>query len=70
MESTVVDIYIPPPSFKLVSLALSRISSILKHPNKSFLTQSIYLTLLHTLLLIIIYFFRLTSTFIFLQAMR
>ena len=37
--STVVDISIPPPSFKPVSLSLSRISSILKHPNKSFLTQ-------------------------------
>ena len=39
MESTVVDISIPPPFFKPVSLSLSRISSILKHPNKSFLTQ-------------------------------
>ena len=39
MESTVVDISIPPPSFKPVSLSFSRISSILKHPNKSFLTQ-------------------------------
>jgi len=37
--STVVDIFIPLPSFKPVSLYLSRISSILKHPNKSFLTQ-------------------------------
>ena len=34
--STVVDISIIPPSFKLVSLFLSRISSILKHPNKYF----------------------------------
>ena len=39
MESTVVDISMTPPSFKPVSLSLSRISSILKHPNKSFLTQ-------------------------------
>ena len=36
MESTVVDISILPPSFKPVSLSLSRISFILKHPNKSF----------------------------------
>ena len=36
--STVVKIFIPPPSFKLVLLSLSRISSILKYPNKSFLT--------------------------------
>ena len=36
MESTVVDISIPPPSFKPVSLALSRISSILKHPKQVF----------------------------------
>ena len=34
--STVVSIFIPPPSFKPVSLSLPRISSILKHPNKSF----------------------------------
>ena len=40
--STVVDIFIPPPSFKPVSLSFSR--SLLKHPNKSFLTQSLYLT--------------------------
>ena len=39
MESTAVDISIPPPTFKPVSLSLSRIFSILKHPNKSFLTQ-------------------------------
>jgi hypothetical protein len=39
MGSTVVDISIPPPSFKPVSLSLSRISSILKHPYKSFLTH-------------------------------
>ena len=43
MESTVVDISIPPPFFKPVALSLSRISSILKHPNKSVLTQSIFL---------------------------
>ena len=36
MEITVVDISIPPPSFKPVSLSLSRISFILKHPNKFF----------------------------------
>ena len=40
--STVVDISIPPPSFKPVPLSLSRISSIVKHPNKSFLTYSIF----------------------------
>ena len=34
--STVVDIFITPSSFKPVLLSLSRISSILKHPNKSF----------------------------------
>ena len=39
MKSTVVDIYMTPLSFKPVSLSLSRISSTLKHPNKSFLTQ-------------------------------
>ena len=41
-----------PSSFKPVSLSLSRISSILKHPNKSFLTQSIYVTSFTTLLLL------------------
>jgi len=50
MESTVVDISIHPPSFKPASLSLSRISSILKHPNKSFFNVYKYiLTLLHTL---------------------
>ena len=34
--STVVDISIPLPSFKLVSLSSPRISSTLKHPNMSF----------------------------------
>ena len=60
--STVVDIFIPPPSFKPVSLSFSR--SLLKHPNKSFLTQSLYLTsyILHTYITVFIkYFFRLTS---------
>ena len=38
MEITVVDISISPSSFKPVSMSLSRISSYLKHPNKSFLT--------------------------------
>ena len=37
--SIVVDILIISSSFKPVSLSLSRISSILKHPHKSFLTQ-------------------------------
>ena len=37
--STVVKIFITSPSLKPVSLSLSRISSVLKHPNKSFLTQ-------------------------------
>ena len=37
--STVVDISIPPPSFKPVALSLSRSSLFYKHPNKSFLTQ-------------------------------
>jgi hypothetical protein len=36
MESTVVDISITPPSFKPVSLSLSRISSILKQPKQVF----------------------------------
>ena len=40
--SIVVDILIISSSFKPVSLSLSRISSILKHPHKSFLTQYIY----------------------------
>jgi hypothetical protein len=35
----VVDISIPPPSFKPVSLSLSRSLLFKKHPNKSFLTQ-------------------------------
>ena len=40
MESTVVLIFITPPSFKPVSLSLSRISFILKHPKQViFLTQ-------------------------------
>jgi hypothetical protein len=34
METTVVDISIPPPSFKPVSLSLSRISFILKQPKQ------------------------------------
>ena len=39
-KSTVVDISILPPSFKPVSLSLSRISSILKQPKQVlFLTQ-------------------------------
>ena len=41
--STVVDISIPPPSFKPVSLSLSRISSILKHPNMSFFNPYKYI---------------------------
>jgi len=36
MESTVIDIFIPPPSSKPVSLSLSRISSILKQPKQVF----------------------------------
>ena len=43
MESTVVDISILPPSFKPVSLSLSRISFILKHPNKSFFNPIKYI---------------------------
>ena len=39
----VVDISIPPPSFKPVSWSLSRISSILKHPNKSFFNPIKYI---------------------------
>jgi hypothetical protein len=61
MESTVVDISIPPPSFKPVSLSLSRISSILKLPKQVFfLTHiNIYLTsFYHTLFTVfLIYFF-------------
>ena len=37
----------------------------LKHPNKSFLTQYIYLTLLHTLLLFFNILFRLTSKYFY-----
>ena len=40
--STVVKISRPPPSFNPVSLFLSRSPLILKHPNKSFLTQCIF----------------------------
>ena len=70
--STVVDISIPPPSFKPVSLFLSRISSILKYPNKSFFNPiNIYLNiLLHThsiTVFIIILFFVLTFKILFLQ---
>jgi hypothetical protein len=43
MESTLVNISITSPSIRLVLLSLSRISFILKHPNKSFLTQYIYI---------------------------
>ena len=68
MESTVVDISIPPPSFKLVSLSLSRISSILKHPNKSFFNViNIFdIFLLHNITLIIIHF-HLTRLILFYQ---
>ena len=41
--STVVDIFITPSSFKPVLLSLSRISSILKHPNKSFFNPYKYI---------------------------
>ena len=46
--STVVKISIPPPSFKPVPLSLSRISSIVKHPNKSFFNVFNIWTLLPT----------------------
>ena len=55
MESTVVDISTTPPSFKPSSLSLSHISSILKHPNKSFfnpipyILTSFYHTLCYTI---------------------
>ena len=56
--STVVDISISPPSFKPVSLLLSRISSILKHPNKSFFNPiNIFEHLLHTLYYTIINYY-------------
>ena len=41
--STVVDISMTSPSFKPISLSLSRISSILKHPNKSFFNPIKYI---------------------------
>ena len=47
--STVVDISIPPPSFKPVSLSSSRSPLSLKHPNMSFFNVINILTLLHTL---------------------
>ena len=68
MESTVVDISIPPPSFKPVALSLSRISSIVKHPNKSFFNPiNIFDIFLHTLylLFIILLFFVLTFKILF-----
>ena len=70
MESTVVDISIPLPSFKPVSLSLSRISSIVKHPKQVFFNPiNIFDIFYHTLLycLIIILFFVLTFKIIFLQ---
>ena len=63
--STVVDIFIPPPSFKPVSLPLSRSPLYLKHPNKSFFNAiNIFEHLLHTLCYcFIIYFFRFNVNF-------
>ena len=65
MESTCrFSISIPPPFFKPVSLPLSRIFSILKHPNKSFFNPiNIFDIFLHTLYLLFynLLFFVLTS---------
>ena len=48
--STVVDISIPPLSFKHILLSLSRISSFLKHPNKSFFNPiNIFDTFTHSI---------------------
>ena len=63
MESTVVDISIPPPFFKPISLSLSRISSILKQPKQVFFNPIKYIltSFYHTLLLFCNFtFFRLT----------
>jgi len=62
--STVVSISIHPPSFKPVSLSLSR-SPLSKTPKQVFFNPINILTLLHTLLLFYNLLFRLTSTFIF-----
>ena len=52
--STVVDNFITLPFFQTYFIVFVTFSSIVKHPNKSFLTQSMYLTLLHTVLLYIL----------------
>ena len=63
--STVVSISIHPPSFKPVSLSLSR-SPLSKTPKQVFFNPINILTLLHTLFYYYqFYFFFLTSTFIF-----
>ena len=62
MESTVVwHFYILLPLFKPVSLSLSRISSILKHPNKSFFNPIKYIwtsftTLYYTVFINLLFF--------------
>ena len=67
-SSTVVDIFIPPPSFKPVSLSLSRISFYSKTPKQVFFNPiNIFWHLLHTLFYYYqFYFFRWTfKIFIF-----
>ena len=60
------DISIPPPSFKPVSLSLSRISSILKQPKQVFFNPYKYIWLFYTLYYcFLIYFFRLTSKYFY-----
>ena len=63
--STVVDISIPPPSFKPVSLFFLRFP-LSKTPKQVFFNPiNIFDTFTHYLLFFLIYFFRLTSKFIF-----
>ena len=63
--STVVDISIPPPYFKPVSLYLSR-SLLSKTPKQVFFNPiNILNSFTHSIYCFIIYFFRLTSTFLF-----
>ena len=64
MESTVVDISIPPPSFKPIALFLSR-SPLSKTPKQVFFNPINILTLLPLCSTIINLLFRLTSKFIF-----
>ena len=62
MESTVVDISMTPPSFKPVSLFLSR-SPLSKTPKQVFFNPTKYIlnTFTHSITVFLIYFFRLTA---------